>query len=223
VKAIWAIYNFIRYFYSYPKYTSSQGQTAALALATSSSLSFAFLGCATLLSVFKAPLARNIPPRASHVIRKVLRPISTCLILAPAVLNVIFVCIWRYSGVSELSHRSRCYLDIDVIWSISGGQCVSPAWGAWLILALIRLAITLVVIVRFTPQMRSALVDNKFRFHITSSHMPTAVPSDCPTPGDKPRALTSLQRYYPVPVIFWQKRYLSIAIHSHSIGRHVLR
>jgi hypothetical protein len=194
-EGIWGIYNCVRYLYSYSKFSSSQGQAAALALAISSSLSLAFLGCATLLSAFKAPLSRNVPPRASHVIRKMLRPISTGLILAPAILNVIFLCVWRNSDILELSYRFRCYIDIDVIWSITGRQCVAPTWGIWLILAVIRLVVTLVVIVGFAPAMHSAFVDDKFRSHIISFPMLMVVRSDYPTQGDEHWVFTRRQNH----------------------------
>ncbi|KAK2460447.1 hypothetical protein APHAL10511_007612 [Amanita phalloides] len=147
--AVWAVYNGIRYFYSYSIYTSSQGQAASLALAMSSSTSLASLTCATLLSMFKIPLARNIPPRASHLIRKVLRSISTCLILAPPIFNIVFLFIWRHSSNQELSYAYRCYIDIDVVWSVPKSPCVAPSWSIWLALALLRLVITLTVLVSY--------------------------------------------------------------------------
>ncbi|KAF8624045.1 hypothetical protein AX15_006064 [Amanita polypyramis BW_CC] len=147
--AIWAVFNFIRYLYSYAKYTSSEGQTASLVLAICAGLSPAFLAWATLLSKFRVSLARKVPPRASHIIRKVLRFASTSLLFVPAVLNVIFLCIWRHSANRELTFKYRCYVDIDVVWSASGGHCAAPAWGIWLILALLRLVITVVVLVSY--------------------------------------------------------------------------
>ncbi|KAF8636075.1 hypothetical protein AX17_003782 [Amanita inopinata Kibby_2008] len=149
VIALWAIYTGIRYFVAYSKYTSSPGQVASLALAVSTSLSLVLLICATLLSVFKMSLIQSIPPRASLILRKTIRALSSCLILAPALSNVIFLCIWKNSGDTELTYRYRCYIDIDIVWSVSKDECVAPPWGIWLVLALVRLVITTVVLVSY--------------------------------------------------------------------------
>ncbi|PFH45121.1 hypothetical protein AMATHDRAFT_51793 [Amanita thiersii Skay4041] len=150
---VWALFNAIRYYVAYPKYISSPGQAATLALALSSSLSLLCLICATLISVFKLSLIEAITPRASVVLRKALRSISSALILVPAVLNVAFLSAWRSSQNQELSYRFRCYIDIDVLWSISTDanhtDCIGPPWGIWLTLALVRLSITTVVLVSY--------------------------------------------------------------------------
>ncbi|KAM6492982.1 hypothetical protein JOM56_011116 [Amanita muscaria] len=145
----WTVFNIARYLVSYSKYVTSQGQVAALALALSACLSLAFLGCAVLLSISRKYLKRRIPPRASHVIRKSIRSIAAFLIFAPALANVVFLFLWKDSDDPEISFKSRCHVDIDLVWSAFQDQCSAPAWGVWLALGLVRLAITLVVLAAY--------------------------------------------------------------------------
>lgn len=146
----WSVFNIARYLVSYSKYATSQGQVAALALALSACLSLAFLGCAVLLSISRKYLKRRIPPRASHVIRKSIRSIAAFLIFAPALANVVFLFLWKDSDDQEISFKSRCHVDIDLVWSTFQDQCSAPpAWGVWLALGLARLAITLVVLAAY--------------------------------------------------------------------------
>ncbi|KAJ7038875.1 hypothetical protein C8F04DRAFT_950626 [Mycena alexandri] len=149
VMALWSLYTTVRYFLAYAIYPSStDGQIAAIVLATVSIASFAvLLGSAVIPFLQMYLLARHISIEALLAVRTVLRYLASVLIVGPAVVNFALVFAWRRSSDSALNMANRCDVDIDVVWSIrSHPTCASPSWGAWLALAIVRLLVTVALL-----------------------------------------------------------------------------
>lgn len=147
---VWATYNTIRYFLAYTLYTSSIGESVALALGTGTAVSVAFLLAATFLSLSSPYLSlHNFPVRTLLLVRTVSYYLSSFLLLGPAIVSLALVFSWKHSLDPQINIEERCYLDIDVVWPVSKARCTfHPEWGVWLALSAVRVAITLVIIVR---------------------------------------------------------------------------
>jgi len=79
----------------------------------------------------------------------VLPYLASFLLVAPAVVNIILVVLWRGSSDPQTTLRGRCGWDIDVVWSGVGLVCDrSPSFASWLGGAVSRLCITILVLVR---------------------------------------------------------------------------
>ncbi|KII90062.1 hypothetical protein PLICRDRAFT_40243 [Plicaturopsis crispa FD-325 SS-3] len=143
----WATYNTVRYFIAFTSHPSVERQSVSLALGTSTTVSFAILLASRFISVFSQHLqTHNISRRTLKFLRDGLQYASSALLLSPAVVNFALVFSWRASTNADLSLAGRCSWDIDVAWP-SGGTCeASPAWGAWLAAAIVRLVVTLLVV-----------------------------------------------------------------------------
>lgn len=77
-----------------------------------------------------------------------LRWAASSLVLAPAIVNVALVGIWRHTaGVDGV--QGRCKWEADVVWSGIGGECADHGvpWAWWLVGALVRAGLTIAVIV----------------------------------------------------------------------------
>jgi len=75
--------------------------------------------------------------------------LASFLLVAPAVVNIILVVLWRSSNDPQTTLRGRCGWDIDVVWSGTGLACDrSPSFVSWLGGAVSRLCITMLVLVR---------------------------------------------------------------------------
>jgi hypothetical protein len=145
----WAIYNLVRYFRAYTTYTSLTGLAVSLSLGTAATLSLAFLMAAALLSMFRQYLEMHqIPLSYLLFVGNALTYLSSFLLLAPALVSFALVFAWRNSSDSELQLQNRCYLDIDVVWSITRTVCDRvPSWGLLLVLSIIRVILTFLNIV----------------------------------------------------------------------------
>ncbi|KAJ3742848.1 hypothetical protein DFH05DRAFT_1401060 [Lentinula detonsa] len=150
VISLWALYNTVRYFIAYTIYDSVQGQTIAIVLGTSTAVCFAFLICAAAVSAFQPHLVRaHIPIHSLLVMRTIFRYFAAFFLLAPTIVNLVLVIIWRRSSISELVPALRCRLDADVVWSITTGTCNRTTPAQWLGLSIFRVIFTLIVIVLF--------------------------------------------------------------------------
>ncbi|KAF8486830.1 hypothetical protein DFH94DRAFT_687302 [Russula ochroleuca] len=143
----WACYTTVRYFIAYGIYRSNARRSAALPLGISSSLSLLFviaLAVSFVLPYLRCPQSRSQSISLHHALLFLL----SFFLIAPAVVNLVLVCVWRHVG-SDLSLRGRCHWDVDAVWGGVGGQCVphAPAWGVWLTAAILRLALTVTALV----------------------------------------------------------------------------
>lgn len=145
----WAIYNTTRYFITFASQNSKQGQIVSLVLGICTCVSFALLVTAEILSFFQLYLLMySISFRILTLITTGSLYLSSITLLAPAIVNLIMLFVWRNSSNKELSTEIRCHIDIDVIWSVSKQVCSEPySWGALVALAITRLGITAVFIV----------------------------------------------------------------------------
>jgi len=147
----WAIYNIVRYFRAYMTYSSSTGLIVSLVLGTATTLSLAFLLTASLLAYFRPYLLmHDVPLDYLLRIRDVLLYSSSFLLVAPALVSFALVFVWKNSPDTQLRLENRCYLDIDVVWSISTTTCMNRqlSWSLLLLLSIIRVILTVLNIVR---------------------------------------------------------------------------
>jgi hypothetical protein len=121
----------------------------SLCLGASTILCVAILVSSLLLAVLN-PCTHDNPSSIIEYTRGVILPyLASFLLLAPAVVNLIFVIAWRASNDPQTTLRGRCHWDIDVIWSGVGLVCDrSPSFVSWLGGAISRLCITSVALVR---------------------------------------------------------------------------
>jgi len=140
----WAVYNLIRYFQAYFIYTSPTGRAVSLALATGTTLSLAFLMATALLSCFRESLLMHqVPLSFLLIIRTTLQFLASFLLVGPALVSFGLVFAWRDSSDSQLQLQNRCYLDIDVVWSIWDTSCDQTiSWNVLLILSITRVILT---------------------------------------------------------------------------------
>lgn len=154
----WAIYNTARYFLAFTTYDSVEGQLVSLALGTCTGVSFAFLATAAIFNFFKLHLLmHSVPLRLITLTIVSSLCLSSLALIAPAIVNMIMLFVWRNRSDQELSTEKRCRIDIDVIWSGSRRLCPEPyGWGAWMALSATRLGITAILIVSssFYPSFR---------------------------------------------------------------------
>lgn len=120
-----------------------------LLLGASSVVSSVSIICCTLMSTLGRRLLFSPCHPAYLFLLLFLRIISSLCLLGPAIVNCIFIFLWKHSADSILDIRSRCHLDVDAIWTISSNVCVdgTPSWTLWIALASVRLAITFAIIV----------------------------------------------------------------------------
>ncbi|KAF9450515.1 hypothetical protein P691DRAFT_810202 [Macrolepiota fuliginosa MF-IS2] len=144
----WAIYNATRYFIAFTTYDSAQGQLVSLVLGTCAGISFALLATAVIFNFFKLHLLMySVPLRLLTLIALSSLCLSSFALIAPAIVNIVLLFVWRGSLEQELSTEQRCNIDIDVIWSGSKQECPKPyGWGAWMALSATRLGITAILI-----------------------------------------------------------------------------
>jgi len=145
----WAIYNTTKYLIAFVSHDSKQGQIVSLVLGICTCISFALLVIAAIFSFFQLHLLMySISLWILTLITTSLLYLSSMTLLAPAVVNLIMLCVWRNSSNKQLSTETRCHIDIDVVWSPSKQTCSEPyAWGALVALAATRLGLTAVFIV----------------------------------------------------------------------------
>lgn len=150
VIVVWAVYNTIRYFLSFPGFFSRQRQIISLCLGTSTILCVAVLVSSLLLAVLN-PCTSDNPSSAIEYTRGVILPyLASLLLLAPTIVNLAFVIIWRASDDPQTTLRGRCHWDIDVVWSGIGLVCDrSPSFRSWVGGAVLRLCITGLVLVTY--------------------------------------------------------------------------
>lgn len=139
----------MRYFLSFPNFFSRQRQILSLCLGTCTTLCFAVLASSLLLAVLN-PSSHDDPSSAIEYTRgRILPYLASFLLVAPAVVNLVLVILWRTSNDPQTTLRGRCHWDIDVVWSGIGLSCDrSPSFASWLGGAVSRLCITGVVLVR---------------------------------------------------------------------------
>ncbi|PCH43152.1 hypothetical protein WOLCODRAFT_74244 [Wolfiporia cocos MD-104 SS10] len=140
----WTIYNTIRYYVAFTIYNYRTRQIILLALGTSTVLSLVLTLVMLLVAWFSPRLGLIYRPHAPHVLlQAILTYSSSVLLLAPAIVNFIFVFIWKSSSSDIDTLRDRCHWDVDVLWSGVGARCdPGVAWGYWLAGAVLRLVLT---------------------------------------------------------------------------------
>ena len=147
----WATYTTVRYFIAYAVYPGSERRSIALSLGIASSLSLLFVATLVLSFALSCRVTHHRPRlRSLHrSFHYVLQFLVSFFLIAPAIVNLVFVLVWRHA-TSSLSLRGRCHWGIDVVWIGVGGQCASgaPVFGVWLTAAILRLVLTTVVLVR---------------------------------------------------------------------------
>ncbi|TFK63625.1 hypothetical protein BDN72DRAFT_308207 [Pluteus cervinus] len=148
---VWAVYNSVRYFLAFAIYRSVDGQIASLVQGICTTLTVALLACALVLDFFQPQLLlHHIRSRSILLARTFLVYISTFLLLGPAVVNFALLFAWRHHNDSETTPGSRCFVDIDFVWSPSAStNCKHPPWGVWITLASVRLTLTLIIIILY--------------------------------------------------------------------------
>ncbi|TEB33904.1 hypothetical protein FA13DRAFT_118995 [Coprinellus micaceus] len=150
---VWALYNAVRYFFAFTVYESISGETAALALGVCAGLSFAFLTCAIAFSIFRPQLLRHgVSYNTLSTVYWCLTYLAILLLFAPAATNFALVFLWRNKSDLQLQPRHRCYVDIDLVWSRSSQRMCktnTAAWGVWVALASVRLAVTSAVLLGY--------------------------------------------------------------------------
>ncbi|KAF7288316.1 hypothetical protein HMN09_01406100 [Mycena chlorophos] len=140
----WAVYTTTRYFLALAKMSGlPAGEGAATALGTTSAGSIFALVASVLIPRLRR---RRLLPRPFAVV--LLRYATALLVLAPAFVNFVLVFAWRTASSAALDKTGvRCGLDIDVVWSIGRGCGGGVSdWGHWLVLAIVRLLVTVAVL-----------------------------------------------------------------------------
>lgn len=145
------MYNATRYFIAFTVYSSHERQVTLLVLGSVAMFAFACTFTSLLLGFFAPRFGWNASSKPGcRRIRSSLDYLSSVLLLAPAIVNLIFVFIWRRSPDASNTIEGRCHWDIDVAWSGTGLQCSSRdavLWGFWLAGSVVRLVLTAVVLV----------------------------------------------------------------------------
>lgn len=149
---VWSLYSMFRYLYAFTIYENMNGQLATLGLGICAGLAFAFTCCSTILSaVNRRLLIRGVFVKSlSHVHLILQYPPSFCF-LFPAVTNLVLLIVWKNMSNADLSFRHRCKVDVDLLWSITDPSCdnLGQPLAVWLILAIIRIVLSLLIIVSF--------------------------------------------------------------------------
>lgn len=154
--AAWSIYNTIRYFIAFTIYDRTdtpRGQSLSFALGTCAGIALGLILCSKALFLVKHRLL-HCAQSFRYLTRTccILRYLSSLFILTPAIVNFVFLFVWRNSSNSHYNIHDRCHsVDIDIVWSASRGTCSGKSlpWGVWLTLSCIRLVLTLAVPVSF--------------------------------------------------------------------------
>ncbi|KAH9964835.1 hypothetical protein BC827DRAFT_891147 [Russula dissimulans] len=146
VMGSWASYTAVRYFIAYSVYQDRTRRSVALSLGICSLLSLIFVVALALSFVLPYQVSRR--RRFLGKFSYPLQFLVSFFLFAPTVVNLVLVIVWRHAR-SSLSLRGRCHWNLDVVWVGVGGQCGThaPAFGVWLTAAIVRLALTVVVLV----------------------------------------------------------------------------
>ena len=148
---MWSIYGMGRYLFAFTIYGSITGQLAALFLGICTGLSFAFTFCSIILSLAQGHLlVRGFSVHALLSIRSTLQYLSTICFLGPSIVNLVLLVVWRDPFDMEIQFSRRCKFDVDLVWTITYSLCdnISNSWGVWVTLAVIRIVLTIIIIVR---------------------------------------------------------------------------
>jgi hypothetical protein len=135
----------VRYFVGYTLYTAAEDRRIiSLVLGSSALLSLAILVTLVTLSVPASPI------RLPSAVRVGLSYISALAAVLPAKVNFVLVFLWHHPNEVYNTLHGRCKWDIDVVWTGIGHHCDSHPvpWGAFIAAASVRLALTLVALVR---------------------------------------------------------------------------
>ncbi|KAG1721962.1 hypothetical protein EDB19DRAFT_1916984 [Suillus lakei] len=144
VFGIWAIYCTIRYSLAFQASDARHG-TLALVLCVVSGISVA----GVVVTLFM-PLLPEDGDGVVRAARKVLRGCFVVLIFATAIVNLVFVLVWR--------PVDRCGWDMDVSWSaaIAGvSNCRTAGLATWAIVASLRVIATLIMILLYMYFLRA--------------------------------------------------------------------
>jgi hypothetical protein len=147
---IWSAYSTTRYIIAYLRYISIPGLAVSLALASSSTISFALLLTSLAL--------RNLFAPTLHTLHFILDTLASGLIIVPAVVSLVFVFVWKGVGESEVRVQGRCGgLDVDVVWSFRKARCDGNSaravpWLFWLELGVLRVVLSLILVVSSSLQ-----------------------------------------------------------------------
>ncbi|EMD30901.1 hypothetical protein CERSUDRAFT_120243 [Gelatoporia subvermispora B] len=195
VAGAWAVVNTIRYFLAVALYPSRTRRIVAVALGAGTALSLALelasFGVATLAPRF----GRRKAYRSPHVLAQcTLGYLASFLLLGAAAVNFALVFAWRRTPDRVNTLQGRCQWDIDVVWSGEGEQCGgAPAWGFWLVGALVRLLLTLVILVAYhVASHKYAATRRPFRHKRTRSGRSEPSATDSHTSGSRNMATSTI-------------------------------
>ncbi|KAG1733940.1 hypothetical protein EDD22DRAFT_960143 [Suillus occidentalis] len=144
VFGIWAIYCTIRYSLAFQTaFTSNIPiRTLALVLCVVSGISVA-----EVVVILLIPLLPEDGDGFVRAVRMVLRGCFVVLIFATAIVNLVFVLVWR--------PVDRCGWDMDVSWSANSTVCRSASLAAWTTVASFRVFATLIMILLYLYFLRA--------------------------------------------------------------------
>ncbi|KAI0742883.1 hypothetical protein C8Q80DRAFT_1221257 [Daedaleopsis nitida] len=147
----WATYNTARYYVGAVLHPYRERQVIALVLGSCTALCLACNLVSLIITVSAPRFGWWYRPRSKHVLLQgFLRYSSSLCLLAPSVVNLVLVFLWRAPSNGDNSISGRCHWDIDVVWTGLGGQCSnSPAWGFWLAGSIVRLLITAAILIAY--------------------------------------------------------------------------
>ncbi|KAF5329386.1 hypothetical protein D9619_008953 [Psilocybe cf. subviscida] len=154
VIAAWAAFNSIRYFMTCSIYgkESTLGRLLCILLGTCTAAAVALYLCSQSIEYVRRTI-HSRPPISRKLIhlRQSLHIISSIFVLGPAVVNLVFVFVWRNSSNSRYNLHNRCHIDIDGIWSVERNFCIaqSPAWSVWISIAAIRAVATFLALITY--------------------------------------------------------------------------
>ncbi|CAL1698185.1 unnamed protein product [Somion occarium] len=147
----WATYNTVRYFVALRTFTSHDRHIILLTLGSVSALSTALVLISLSLSAFATYLGwkESNYRHLYNIIQSFLGHSAAFFLLGPAVVNLVFIVIWRSSSSEPADTvQGRCTWDIDALWSGSTSLCDpnrATPWGFWLVGAIVRLVLTVAV------------------------------------------------------------------------------
>ncbi|KAH9920823.1 uncharacterized protein BXZ73DRAFT_91857 [Epithele typhae] len=147
----WATYCTVRYYVGAWLHPFQTRQIIALVLGSCTALCLACNVTSLVISAFAHRLGWYYRPHSKHeLLQGFLRYSSSLLLIAPSIVNFVLVILWRNISDIKDSLQGRCHWDIDVVWSGFGGVCDdSPAFGFWLVGAIVRLLLTLALVLAY--------------------------------------------------------------------------
>jgi len=142
ILALWTLYLLVRYFDAFVACDDDQVRRRfALGLGVASA------SCALVITLDWIVQFRERPPHPFIPYSWCLSYISSFILLAIALVNLILTPLWRHSDANPESRSRaldiRCHVDVDIFWT-SGPVCPSggTSFGVWLAASIARVVVT---------------------------------------------------------------------------------